>query len=108
MIGLAGMYLALIIKKAMHPHKLPDLVKIHIEELKNLEQAFAAKELTEISPYLIEPLNIDVLSLSIRLLLLMLDKIGATDFLVCKRGIALGFIYEQKRNKDKRNKHRTR
>ena len=71
---------------------------ITLDELLALRHAMAQKKTELYQPWLVEPANAEVLQISIEFIIQILDKIHASEFLVCRHGISLGFKDAKKKS----------
>ncbi len=105
-IGLTVMFLAMIIRRRRYWTSDLHNSLIRKRDLVLLNQSIINGESAKFLPYVQEPFNLDILQLSIEFIILILDKIAVSEFLVCEYGISLGYIYDKKKNKNKRHHNR--
>ncbi|MDZ4122144.1 MAG: hypothetical protein U1C33_06955, partial [Candidatus Cloacimonadaceae bacterium] len=97
-IGLTVYYLAVVIKKCWNWTDDMRGVVISRQELETLSEAISQRDIPQYQPWLIEPSNADILQISIGFIIQILDKIHASEFIVCRYGISLGFKHAKKKN----------
>lgn len=100
-IGLTALYLAHVVKKSRVLKMGTHYHVIHKQELEALKYSFDCENETDITAYMWEPENAQLLRLSTEIIILILDKIEASEFIVCEYGISLGFKYAKKKRKNK-------
>lgn len=105
-IGLTVKFLAMILRKRTHWSDDLNKIKIRLDELISLRDKLLAKRMDGLEAYLQEPYNLEILLLSTEFIIQILDKIGVSEFLVCEDGVSLGYIYDKKKNKNKRRSNR--
>lgn len=89
-IGLTFSYLAAVIYKLKHTDSLHGLT-ISKYQLQSLIANIEAKNECEYLPWLLSPLYLPILKLSIAFCISLLDRFSASDIIVCIDGISVGF-----------------
>ncbi|MCB5247545.1 MAG: hypothetical protein LHW57_05925 [Candidatus Cloacimonetes bacterium] len=100
-VGLSAVFLAKIIKKIAkyQPAKIHG-VRIGREELEQFLRLASRGGTDELITYSVEKKPLGFLSLSARFYTLLLDKFGASEFIVCYYGISSGYnLWPQRRKK---------
>lgn len=99
-VGLSAVFLAKIIKKIpkYQPAGLHGAV-VGRTELEHFMDLASSGEADELMCFAVEKQSLPFLLLSTRYFVLLLDKFGTSEFVVCQDGISFGFKYWKKRKR---------
>jgi exopolyphosphatase/guanosine-5'-triphosphate,3'-diphosphate pyrophosphatase len=105
-IGLSMAYITLIIKRL----KKYDYYQVHgqtiqLSELQQLKATLERSDISAITEYMVEPNSREILALSVEFVILILDKYGASEIIVCDYGISLGYIIWNKKKSKSRKQY---
>ena len=103
-IGLTMAYITLIVKKInkYDPSQVHGQT-IRRTELMQLKASLELSDISEIQMYMVEPNSREILALSVEFVILILDKYGASEIIVCDYGISLGYIkWNEKKSKSRK------
>jgi len=100
LIGLTGIFLVKAIKRIRRydPQYL-NSIKVSRSELEQFFEDLISGNATDVTEFMVEPDSLDILKISARYIILLLDRFRCHEFLTCYYGISAGLIHMTKKRR---------
>lgn len=94
LIGLTGIFLVKAIKRIrQYDPQYLNSIKVSRSELEQFFEDLISGNATDVTEFIVEPDSLDILKISARYIILLLDRFRSQELLTCYYGISAGLIH---------------